>query len=123
MKRSLFLLSLLLPAGLALGGCADAPTSIFTGTAATGKPAQDEASLPPFVGMTKQQALARYGEPRRRTMTDKGEMWGFVINRGQLLNKAINPFYFKSVSVRVCVLNFGPEGRVKEFRWDAEPND
>jgi hypothetical protein len=30
-----------------------------------------EAETPPFLGMTKAQALARYGEPKKHTLTDE----------------------------------------------------
>ncbi len=81
---------------------------------------QDESEKPPFVGMTKAQATARYGEPKTRSVTDKGEIWVYVLNYGEVVGKAFIPFNFKPTPIRTGALTFGPDGKVKEFRWDAE---
>jgi hypothetical protein len=80
----------------------------------------DQSEKPPFVGMTKAQALARYGEPKTHTITEKGEQWVYLLNYGEVLGKAFIPFNFKVTPIRTGVLTFGPDGKVKEFRWDAE---
>ena len=82
----------------------------------------DEAAKPPFVGMTQQQALARYGEPRTRAVTAKGEQWAYLLNYGEVVGSALIPFNFKPTAARVGVLSFGPDRKVREFRWDAETN-
>lgn len=87
------------------------------------KQQQDESQKPPFVGMTKAQALARYGEPKQNTLTDKGEQWVYILNYGEVIGKAFIPFNFKVTPVRTGVLTFGSNGRVKEFRWDAPTKD
>lgn len=84
---------------------------------------QDEYEKPPFVGMTKAQALARYGEPKQHTLTDKGEQWVYLLNYGEVIGKAFIPFNFKPTPIRTGVLTFGPNGKVKEFRWDAPTKD
>ena len=81
-----------------------------------------EAETPPFVGMTKAQALARYGEPKKRTTTDEGENWVYILNFGEVMGKALIPFNFKPTPIRTGVLVFGPDGRVKKFNWDKETN-
>lgn len=84
---------------------------------------EDESEKPPFVGMTKAQALARYGEPKQHTLTDKGEQWVYILNYGEVIGKAFIPFNFKGTPIRTGVLTFGPNGRVKEFRWDTPTKD
>jgi hypothetical protein len=79
----------------------------------------DQSERPPFVGMTKAQAIARYGEPKTHTLTEKGEQWVYLLNYGEVLGKAFIPFNFKPPPIRTAVLTFGPDGKVKEFRWDA----
>jgi hypothetical protein len=84
---------------------------------------QDESENPPFVGMTKAQALARYGEPKQHTLTEKGEQWVYILNYGEVIGKAFIPFNFKGTPIRTGVLTFGANGRVKEFRWDTPTKD
>ena len=72
--------------------------------------------------MTQQQALARYGAPRTRAVPDKGAQWTYLLNYGEVVGKALIPFNFKPTAVRVGVLSFGPDLKVREFRWDAETN-
>ncbi len=79
-----------------------------------------EAENPPFVGMTKAQALSRYGEPKKHTVTDEGEQWTYILNWGEVIGKAFIPFNFKATPVRTGVLIFAPDGKVKKFSWDAE---
>jgi len=70
------------------------------------KQQQDESEKPPFVGMTKAQALARYGEPKQNTLTDKGEQWVYILNYGEVIGKAFIPFNFKVTPIRTGVLTF-----------------
>jgi hypothetical protein len=88
------------------------------------KPAKkvDESEKPPFIGMTKAQALARYGKPKKHTLTDEGEQWVYILNFGEVLGKAFIPFNFHVTPVRTGVLIFGPSGKVKKFQWDT-PTD
>jgi hypothetical protein len=79
----------------------------------------DESDKPPFVGMTKTQALARYGSPNSKTSTENGEQWTYVLNMGQFIGKHMIPFFFSTQRLRTGVLIFGPDGRVKNFRWDT----
>jgi hypothetical protein len=79
----------------------------------------DPSEQPPFVGMTKAQALARYGEPRKHSVTEEGENWIYVLNEGEVIGKAFIPFNFHATPVRVGVLIFGVNGKVKKFRWDT----
>ena len=81
-----------------------------------------EENKPPFIGMTKAQALARYGEPRRRTVSDEGEQWVYVLNFGEALGKAFIPYNFKPTEIRTGVLTFGNGNKVKKFTWDAPTN-
>ena len=50
--------------------------------------------------MTQHQALARYGEPKTLSITDKGEVWVYLLNYGEVLGKAFIPFNFKVTPVR-----------------------
>lgn len=84
---------------------------------------QEESEKPPFVGMTKAQALSRYGEPKKRTVTDDGESWVYVLNMGEAIGKAFIPFNFRGTTLRTGVLVFGSNGKVKKFTWDAETKD
>ncbi|MGH8095518.1 MAG: hypothetical protein ACREIF_18965 [Chthoniobacterales bacterium] len=69
--------------------------------------------------MTKAEALAIYGEPKKRRMSDEGEEWVYILNMGEVIGKAFIPFNFKPTDVRTGTLSFGPDGRVKKFTWDA----
>jgi hypothetical protein len=55
----------------------------------------DESEKPPFVGMTKAQAIARYGQPKKQTVTDEGENWVYVLNFGEFVGKHMIPFFFR----------------------------
>ncbi len=81
-----------------------------------------EAEVPPRVGMTKAEALARYGPPKRKTMSEEGETWVYLLNMGEVIGKSFIPFNFKPTIVRTGVLIFGENGRVKKFNWDT-PTD
>jgi hypothetical protein len=114
-------LSIILAATL-LVGCTTQP-STATRTTPPGKVgdiSNPEAETPPFIGMTKAQALARYGHPKKETMTDEGENWVYVLNMGEVIGKAMIPFNFHQPAVRTGVLIFGTDGRVKKFNWDRE---
>lgn len=101
----------------------------LTGCASTPQQRQEEArqeaesAKPPFVGMTKDQAIARYGEPKVKTMTDEGEQWTYLLNMGEFIGKHMIPFNFNTDPVRTAVLTFDATGRVKTFRWDAKQED
>jgi hypothetical protein len=117
MKTKLFLSI----AALALAGCASNPSPQTNGPKPkVGDISNPEAETPPFIGMTKAQALARYGHPKRQTMTDEGENWVYILNMGEVIGKAMIPFNFHQPAVRTGVLIFGPDGRVKKFNWDKE---
>ena len=90
------------------------------GSAATG---EDESEKPPFVGMTKNQALARYGDPKTKGVTEEGETWTYVRGLGAMMAKAAIPFYFGGRDLKTGVLIFGPDGKVKKFRWDTQTDD
>jgi hypothetical protein len=96
-----------------------APSASTAAPPAVGDISNEQAEQPPFVGMTKAQALARYGEPKKHTITDEGENWIYLLNIGEVIGKAFIPFNFKPTLARTGVLIFGPEGRVKKFIWDA----
>jgi hypothetical protein len=82
----------------------------------------DESEKPPFVGMTKQQARSRYGEPKKHSVTDEGESWIYVLNYGEVIGKAFIPFNFHQTPIRTGVLLFGSNGKVKKFTWDVPTN-
>jgi len=47
----------------------------------------NESNKPPFIGMTKAEALARYGKPKQKTSTEEGEQWSYWLNFGEYLGK------------------------------------
>ncbi len=87
--------------------------------APVGDISNEEAEKPPFIGMSKEQALARYGEPKKHTVSEEGENWIYILNFGEALGKAFIPFNFKPTMIRTGTLIFGPDGRVKKFVWDV----
>ncbi len=112
---------LTLVAALALGSCASPPAARTTTTQArVGDISNPEAERRPFLGMTQAEALARYGKPKKQTITEEGEQWTYVLNFGEVMGKAFIPFNFKHTPIRTGVLTFGPEGRVTKFNWDQE---
>jgi hypothetical protein len=96
-----------------------APAASAASQPAVGDISNEQAEQPPFVGMTKAQALARYGEPKKHTVTEKGEGWIYILNIGEVIGKAMIPFNFHQPAVRTGTLIFGPDNKVKEFQWDT----
>jgi len=117
MMKSRILLALL----VAVATSAASPTPTPTPKKPAHAPSKkvDPSEQPPYVGMTKAQALVRYGEPRKHSVTDEGENWIYVLNEGEVIGKAFIPFNFHATPVRVGVLVFGANGKVKKFRWDT----
>src|SRR5260370_39436223 len=66
----------------------------------------DESDKPPFVGMTKTQALARYGNPNSKTSTENGGQRTYVLNMGQSIGKNMIPFSFSSQRLPTSALSF-----------------
>lgn len=118
MKIKLFSLII----ALAVAGCATTTPPPSTPQSRTPKQAVDESEKPPFIGMTKAQVTARYGEPKRRTVTDEGEQWVYLLNFGEVMGRALIPFNFSPTPIRTGVIIFGADGRVKKFNWDT-PTD
>ena len=111
--------ALVCASALLLAGCATAEKQRADATDAA---REAEERKPPFVGMTKAQAIARYGEPKTRSVTSKGEQWVYLLNFGEMMGRAFIPFNFKPTIPRTGSLTFGPDGKVTEFRWDQETN-
>jgi len=44
--------------------------------------------------MTKAQALNRYGQPKKQTVTDEGEQWIYILNYGEVIGESVHPFQF-----------------------------
>lgn len=116
MKTKLFPLII----ALAMAGCATPAPSTPQSKQKT--QAVDESEKPPFIGMSKAQVLARYGEPKKHTITDEGEQWVYLLNFGEVMGRALIPFNFSPTPIRTGVIVFGPDGRVKKFNWDT-PTD
>ena len=102
-------------ASLAVSGCSNDRSSA-SHSAATGSH-QDADNQPPYVGMSKPEAVQRYGNPKSVVLTDEGERWTYFLNEGEVYGKALIPFYLPP-RPRFGFLTFGPNGRVKDFRWD-----
>jgi hypothetical protein len=104
-----------------LASCASGPRQTSTNSRKQSAKKIDENDKPPFIGMTKAQAIARYGEPDKKTVTPEGEQWRYVLNMGEFVGKHMIPFFFSSQQLRFGFLIFGPDGKVKQFQWD-KPN-
>ena len=117
MKTKMF--PLMIAAAL-LASCATQQSASTKTHGPVGDISNPEAEKPPFIGMTKAQALARYGEPKKNTITDEGEQWVYVLNFGEVIGKALIPFNFKPTLIRTGVLIFDTDGRVKKFNWDKD---
>ena len=102
-----------------------APTPTPAGKSPPRRPSTkkvDESDKAPFIGMTKAQVLARYGNPNNKTSTEQGETWMYILNMGQFIGKHMIPFFISTQTLRTGTLAFGQDGRVKTFRWDT-PED
>jgi hypothetical protein len=117
MMKSRILLTLLLAITSSVFATSPTPTPKKPANVPSKK--VDLSEQAPFVGMTKAQALARYGEPKKHSVTDEGENWIYVLNAGEVIGKAFIPFNFNATPVRIGVLVFGANGKVKKFRWDT----
>ena len=71
--------------------------------------------------MTTAQALHYYGKPDSVGYRDGGELWTYVLNRGETIGKSFIPFYFNN-RLRYRLLTFR-NGKVVDFRWDAPDRD
>lgn len=109
--------------GASLTSCAtqqqSAPPAAGAAPQRVGDISNPEAENQPFIGMTKEEALARYGQPKKQTVTEEGENWVYILNLGEVVGKAMIPFYFGQPAIRTGVLIFGSDGRVKKFNWDV----
>ncbi len=79
---------------------------------------EQEENTPPYVGMSKGEAFQRYGNPKSDIVTDEGERVVWFLNEGEVVGKSLIPFYIPP-RPRFAVLMFGPNGRAKEFHFDA----
>ena len=70
--------------------------------------------------MTKDQVIAQYGRPRGINLTERGEVWHYVLNEGEIVAKSFIPFYIPP-RPRFGTVIFGPGGRVTEFHWQPDP--
>lgn len=102
---------------LCLMGCADQPKAGANQSTQKVR-AIDENEKPPFIGMTKAEVIARYGQPKKKTMTDEGENWVYILNMGEFIGKHMIPFFYSETQLRTALFVFGPDGRLKRFNWD-----
>lgn len=73
---------------------------------------------PPFLGMTKAQALARYGEPWHHAAVPQGEQWFYHLKFAEVYGRAFVPFWYSSENVNLGVITFGPKGTVTRYAWN-----
>ena len=118
MKNFLRFFSVLCALGLLVGGCANNPASSGRSAATHDQP--DPIEIPPHVGMTKEQVTAQYGHPRVINLTERGEVWNYILNPVEIATKALIPFY-PPVRPRFGTVIFTYDGRVKEFHWQPDP--
>ena len=55
-------------------------------------------------------------------VTERGEVWRYVLNAGEIATKALIPFYLP-VRPRFGTVIFGTDGRVKEYHWQPDPEN
>ncbi len=60
---------------------------------------------PPYTGMTKATAAARYGQPKTKTATPEGEVWKYSAGG------------FAGLGAKTRTLTFNSRGKVKEYEW------
>jgi len=104
-------LCILAAATLLLGGCA----TDQTGTSAEAQratPARPENRPKPQIGMTKDQIRATYGNPKKVSHTDEGELW--LYDNREL---AMIPFNF-GFTYKTHTFVFGADGLLKRFQVD-----
>lgn len=94
---------------------ANEPASQSEKTKKDGEDKKD-STKPPFVGMTKTQALHYYGEPDSIGHRNGEELWTYVLNRAESFGKSFIPFDFKN-HLRYRLLTFKGD-KVTKFRWD-----
>jgi len=58
--------------------------------------------------MTKAQAQARYGEPKKRTVTDEGEQWTYIFEHGRVHRETHDPVLFQRTTAPLRCSDFGP---------------
>ena len=113
--RILALLLACVLVGLTLPACSSNDQSAQARAAAQAR--DDESDRPPYVGMSKEEALQRYGRPKSIVLTDMGERWTYFLNEGEVYGKSLIPFYIPP-RPRLGFLFFSEKGRVREFHWD-----
>jgi outer membrane protein assembly factor BamE (lipoprotein component of BamABCDE complex) len=103
-------------AAVLLAGCATTTTQQITKQA---RQQSNESDTAPVTGMTKDQVLSRCGEPEKKTVTNEGEQWLYVLNMGEFIEKRMIPSLYSDTQVRTATIMFGPDGHVKKFNWDT----
>ena len=115
MKRALTLIL-----ALALASCASPRRASAPGSNISRADSGGRFEQPPAAGMTKAQALARYGKPRKRILTESGERWYYLLNAGEVRRKTLNPLSLTVPKYRTGILLFDASGKVKKFVWEAK---
>ena len=105
--------------GLLVNGCASDP-SASNRRAAVSHGQRDPIEIPPHDGMTRGEVLAQYGQPRAINVSDRGEVWTYLLNGGEIVGKSFIPFY-PPVRPRFGTVIFGPDERVREYHWQPDP--
>ncbi len=106
-------LLLLLAVGVAFAVATASAQSTNNGTTS---PPKDR----PAIGMTRARATAYYGAPfMRGAIENGGERWYYRLKFNEVYGRAFVPFYFDSPNVRWGSIDFGPDGRVRAFDWQA----
>src|SRR5260370_37770179 len=77
----------------------------------------DESDKPPFVGMTKTQALARYGNPNSKTSTDNGEQGTEPANLCLVIATHWITLVFRPQQVRTPLVVVSQHGPAKSFAY------
>ncbi len=72
---------------------------------------------PPRVGLTREEARKRYGEPFQRVVSAKGERWWYRLKFDEVYGRALLPFMTSSDNIRLGFIEFGLDGRAQAFDW------
>ena len=73
--------------------------------------------------MTMSHTLAYYGEPFHRAVVDGNVTWYYHLKFAEVYGRAIVPFRFESDNVRLGIITFGPDKKIRSFDWRPVRHD
>jgi outer membrane protein assembly factor BamE (lipoprotein component of BamABCDE complex) len=104
--------SLALVSGCSSGG----PSDGKSGASVASSQGSDDEFQPPFRGETRDQVIARYGDPDQVFQSQNGETWVYFFGKA----KQFIPFYGPFAERRILTIHFDPYGGV--IGWESRSN-